>query len=61
MQHLQTRCPAHIQVLTEPSRFCGYVARATDTNTGRSAEIWAQDELAARQRAEALLTLAEAS
>ncbi len=61
MQHLITRTPPSVQFQVQQSHIFGFVAKARDTSTGREAEVWAATELDARQRAEALVTLAEAS
>ena len=61
MQHLTTRTPPSVQFQVQPSPFCGYLATAVDTATGRqSGEVWGPSELDARQRAEALVSLGEA-
>jgi hypothetical protein len=59
MQHLATRTPPGVFVSTKPSHIYGWLATATDSETGRTAEAWGATELDARQRAECLACLRE--
>lgn len=56
MQHLETRCPAHIRVEVKPAAFLGFVAVATNERTHRRSEaVWGPSETDAAQRAEWLI------
>jgi hypothetical protein len=60
MTHLETRCPAHIEVEVAPAYALGFTATATDILTGAQASAWGPTDTDARQRAEYLLNLGAA-
>lgn len=61
MIHLVTRTPESVSFSVKPSPFCGFVAIALDSTTGRQAEAWALTDMDARQRAEILVQMKDAA